>query len=114
MKPKQKGIVRPRLLQSPAAAAAAASVTAAFAIAAASDKKTVHASATEDPEMKNVQSESYLVKETVSETDKLRKERTNLEAKLAEIKVENSRLMDKLDYARNSHSDLMKVSFPSF
>jgi predicted RNase H-like nuclease (RuvC/YqgF family) len=114
MKPKQKDMVRPRLLQSPAAAAAAASVTAAFAIAAASDKKTAHVNATEDPDTKNVQSESHFVKETASEVNRLREEKTNLESKLAEIKAENSRLMDKLDYSRNSHSDLMKVGFPSF
>lgn len=111
MKPKQKDMVRPRLLQSPAAAAAAASVSAAYAIAAASDKKTAHPSSTEDSETKNVQSEISFVKETASEMDRLTEEKTNLEAKLTEIKAENSRVLDKLDYARSSHSELMKVGF---
>lgn len=114
MKPKQKDMVQPRLVQSPAAAAAAASVTAAYAIAAASDKKTVQASATENPETKNVQSETSFVKETASRTDILREENTSLVSKLAEITAENSKLMDKLDYAKSSHSELTKVSFPSF
>ncbi|KAJ4785310.1 Galactose oxidase/kelch repeat superfamily protein [Rhynchospora pubera] len=109
MKPKQKDMVRPRLLQSPAAAAAAASVTAAYAIAAASDEKTVRASATEDLKTKNVQSDSTAIKKkTTSEIDVLREEKTNLESKLAEIKAENSRLTDKLEYARSAHSELMK------
>lgn len=114
MKPKQKDMVQPRLVQSPAAAAAAASVTAAYAIAAASDKKTVQASATENPETKNVQSETSFVKETASRTDIFREENTSLVSKLAEITAENSKLMDKLDYAKSSHSELTKVSFPSF
>lgn len=107
MKPKPRDTLRPRLLQSPAAAAAAASVTAAYAVLSANDEKSIDINTVDDSDIKGVQPNG--AQEFAIEVDELTAEKNNLESRLTEVREENSRLKTNLDAVNNSYSELGKV-----
>ncbi|KAG8072963.1 hypothetical protein GUJ93_ZPchr0006g41495 [Zizania palustris] len=107
MKLKPRNLIQPRLLQSPAAAAAAASVTAAYAVITATDEKTKDIVATDDLDVKRVQTAGSF-KQIVTEVDALNGEKGKLESRLTEVRDENTKLKDKLDMVNLSHSELTK------
>lgn len=109
MKPKPRDTLRPRLLQSPAAAAAAASVTAAYAVISANDEKSIDINTVDDSDIKGVQPNG--AQEFAIKVDELTTEKNNLESRLTEVREENSRLKTNLDAVNNSYSELGKVLF---
>ncbi|OAY81116.1 Acyl-CoA-binding domain-containing protein 4 [Ananas comosus] len=106
MKPKPRDTLRPRLLQSPAAAAAAASVTAAYAVISANDEKSIDINTVDDSDIKGVQPNG--AQEFAIKVDELTTEKNNLESRLTEVREENSRLKTNLDAVNNSYSELGK------
>lgn len=109
LKHKPRDSIRPRLLQSPAAAAAAASVTAAYAVITATDDKNIHATSIES-NIKGAQAERP--PEVVAvDTHAISAEKKMLESRLVEVRDGNSRLQASLDEMNNSHTELLKVNF---
>lgn len=102
--------MRPRLLQSPAAAAAAASVTAAYAIITATDAKNIDMRNSVDPDVKSDEIEN-VQKLSAIDTDTLKAEKKLLESRIMQARDENSRLQTKIDEMNITHSELLKVKF---
>ncbi|XP_010935816.1 acyl-CoA-binding domain-containing protein 4 [Elaeis guineensis] len=106
LKHKPRDSIRPRLLQSPAAAAAAASVTAAYAVITATDDKNIYTT-TIKSNIKGAQAERS--PEVVAvDTHAISAEKKMLESRLVEVRDENSRLQASLDEMNNSHTELLK------
>ncbi|KAI4382682.1 hypothetical protein MLD38_008618 [Melastoma candidum] len=89
MKPKPRDSVRPKILQSPAAAAAAASVTAAFAL-----------TNMEKPDVGGI--------ENLAEIDAVREEKRVIELSLKDVKDEVASLREKVDEVNGAHAELSK------
>lgn len=102
--------MRPRLLQSPAAAAAAASVTAAYAIVTATDEKNIAMRNSVNPDVKNNEIET-VQKLSAIDTDTLKAEKKLLESSIMQARDENSRLQTKIDEMNITHTELLKVKF---
>ncbi|WOK92780.1 acyl-CoA-binding domain-containing protein 4 [Canna indica] len=105
LKIKSKEPVRPRLLQSPAAAAAAASVTAAYAIITGTDENNIKK--IDDSNIKCNQTENSQKLDSVG-TDSLKAENKVLESRIVEVRDENSKLQAKIDEMNISHNELLK------
>ncbi|KVI09678.1 Kelch-type beta propeller, partial [Cynara cardunculus var. scolymus] len=96
MRPKPKDSKQPKIFQSPAAAAAAASVTAAYALAKS-----------ESLDFSTIEHSKPKVDLSV-EVGVLKGEKKMLESSIAEVKTENSALMEKLVECNGTRVDLTK------
>lgn len=105
LKPKPSDSVRPRLLQSPAAAAAAASVTAAYALTTATDNQSTELLNMNDatPRVTTVEGPHKVVSVDI---DAIHAEKKILESKLVDVRSENSRFKGNLDELNNSYTEL--------
>lgn len=90
MKPKPRYSVRPKILQSPAAAAAAASVTAAYALT-------------------NMEKPGFCGIENMDEIDVVREEKKAIESSLKDVRAEVFSLREKVDEVNSAHTELSKV-----
>ncbi|CAA7033932.1 unnamed protein product [Microthlaspi erraticum] len=92
----------PKIFKSPAAAAAAASVTAAYAIAK-SEKSDFPPPA--NPTLNGI-GNTFSEGDIRKRIDAVKEEKRSLESSVAETKVENSKLKEKIDEVNNSHTEL--------
>ncbi|KAL1201460.1 Acyl-CoA-binding domain-containing protein 6 [Cardamine amara subsp. amara] len=90
----------PKIFKSPAAAAAAASVTAAYAIA------KLETSDFPPPANPTLNGNSFPERDIRNRIDAIKEEKRRLESSVAETKVENSKLREKIDEVNSSHTEL--------
>lgn len=95
----------PKIFKSPAAAAAAASVTAAYAIAK-SEKSDFPPPA--NPTLNGIKN-TFSEGDIRNRVDAIKEEKRTLESSVAETKVENSKLREKIDEVNSSHTELSQV-----
>lgn len=104
MRPKPRDVLHPKILQSPAAEAAAASVRAAYAW---TKPEKFDLSEREDSNFKEVHVDSTQ-QNLLAEISVVGEQKKVLESSLADVRVENANVRNKLEDVNATHADLSK------